>query len=287
MTHSPDVTQSKWDCPATTQELGGNMTADRRSGITRRAALQGTGVLALATATGLLSAPHAQAAGAWGNHSNGAIPLSALSEISWAKSKYLRADAAQALSQLNALYLARFGAHIVVTDAYRDLATQVRLKATKGNLAAKPGTSNHGWALAVDLGGGIQSSYKTPQYLWMADVAPGYGWVNPDWAKPGPKFQKSEPWHWEYTGNGTQTVSTGADPDPEPALLEDELMRILVQKDRGIWLVGPGFAHCFTGEEWAQFSQYNPGIPVTSFPDDAAGLRVFDLHRASYTQQTA
>ncbi|HEY0187034.1 MAG TPA: M15 family metallopeptidase [Cellulomonas sp.] len=244
-------------------------------------------MLTASAAVGLHAAPRAEAVGAWGGYSNGQIPLSALTVISWATSRRLRSDAAAALSRLNSAYASRFDANIVVTDAYRDLATQTRLKAEKGNLAAKPGTSNHGWALAVDLGGGINSSYVTPQYLWMAEVAPGYGWINPAWAKPGPGYQKSEPWHWEYTGDGSQIASSGADPDPEPTKLEDDLMRILVHKDRGIWLVGPGYAHCFTAEEWSQFSQYNPGIPVTSFPDDAVGLRVFDLHKASYTQKTA
>ncbi len=69
------------------------------------------------------------------------------------------------------------------------------MKASRGYFAAPPGMSNHGWALALDLGGGIQS-YGTAQYEWMRANAPAYGWDNPEWARAG--GSKNEPWHWEY-----------------------------------------------------------------------------------------
>ena len=58
-----------------------------------------------------------------------------------------------------------------------------------------PGTSNHGWALAVDLCGGI-NIFGTPQWTWMTQNAGRFGFVQPDWA--GPRGEKPEPWHWEY-----------------------------------------------------------------------------------------
>jgi LAS superfamily LD-carboxypeptidase LdcB len=67
----------------------------------------------------------------------------------------------------------------------------------KPALAAVPGTSNHGWALAVDLCGGIQS-FGTAEYAWMVANAPAFGWSNPPWARPGQG--REEPWHWEFTG---------------------------------------------------------------------------------------
>jgi LAS superfamily LD-carboxypeptidase LdcB len=60
-----------------------------------------------------------------------------------------------------------------------------------------PGTSNHGWGLAVDLCGGIDH-YGTAQYTWMKANAGRYGFLHPDWAEPG--RGREEPWHWEYAG---------------------------------------------------------------------------------------
>ena len=65
----------------------------------------------------------------------------------------------------------------------------------KPGLAAVPGTSNHGWALAVDLCGGIHIA-GSAQWTWMTANAGRFGFVQPDWA--GPAGEKPEPWHWEY-----------------------------------------------------------------------------------------
>lgn len=127
---------------------------------------------------------------------NGRLPASALTRLSWTVHKVANA-AAPSLELLNAAYRAKFGHNITVTDGYRTYAGQVAAYAAKPNLAAKPGTSNHGLGLAVDLGGGI-NRFGTSQYEWMMDNAPKYGWVNPSWAVQGGK--KPEPWHWEFVG---------------------------------------------------------------------------------------
>ena len=72
---------------------------------------------------------------------------------------------------------------------------QVAAFALKPGLAAVPGTSNHGWALAVDLCGGINIA-GSAQWRWMTANAGRFGFVQPDWA--GPAGEKPEPWHWEY-----------------------------------------------------------------------------------------
>jgi hypothetical protein len=135
--------------------------------------------------------------GPWGGYSNGRIPASALAHPVTAPRALFRPDAAAAFDRLNAAYRARFGVGITVTDSYRDLATQVRTKARKKGLAAEPGTSNHGWGLAADLGGGIQT-FGSPQKQWMDANAPRFGWVNPSWARQG--GSKPESWHHEYVG---------------------------------------------------------------------------------------
>lgn len=126
---------------------------------------------------------------------NGQIPASALCELSFAPGEQLRCDAAHQIEALNEKFRETFGANLSVTDSYRSYASQVAVKASRGYFAAPPGMSNHGWALALDLGGGIQS-YGTAQYEWMRANAPAYGWDNPEWARAG--GSKNEPWHWEY-----------------------------------------------------------------------------------------
>jgi hypothetical protein len=137
---------------------------------------------------------------AWGGYQNGRIPFTALAHPRSAPDAWLRPDAAAALDRLSAAYAARFGHPLGVTDSYRDYPHQVTTKARKGNLAAKPGTSNHGWGLALDLRMG---GYGSTDYLWLRANAPAFGWDTPDWARPG--GSKHEPWHWEYQPAGART----------------------------------------------------------------------------------
>lgn len=129
--------------------------------------------------------------------SNGRLPASELVKLSWTNQR-LHKQAAPSFERLNAAFRAAFGRNIAVTDGYRTYASQVALKATKGHLAAPPGTSNHGWGFAADLGGGI-NKWGTDEHEWMKRNAPSYGWVNPDWAQKGKG--KEEPWHWEFVGS--------------------------------------------------------------------------------------
>ena len=79
----------------------------------------------------------------------------------------------------------------------RPLAEQVQVARATPDLAARPGRSNHGLGLAVDLCGGVQS-FGTAAHLWMQHNAPLYGWYHPAWAEPSGSMP--EPWHWEYAG---------------------------------------------------------------------------------------
>ena len=72
------------------------------------------------------------------------------------------------------------------------------LRATKGGLAAVPGTSNHGWGIAVDLGGiGGLGDFGEPGYRWLQEHAADYGWYHPRVMEPGGGGPQ-EPWHWEF-----------------------------------------------------------------------------------------
>ena len=92
-----------------------------------------------------------------------------------------------------------FGYPIPITDSYRPYAAQVPA-GTKPHLAAIPGTSNHGWGLAVDLDDPIAGG-DSPEYVWLRLHGPDYGWDNPSWAQLG--GAKPEPWHFEFFAAGS------------------------------------------------------------------------------------
>ncbi|OMQ16010.1 hypothetical protein A7K94_0205445 [Modestobacter sp. VKM Ac-2676] len=135
----------------------------------------------------------APVSGAWGGFTNGEIPRDQLCSIGYPHR--LRCDAAAAYSAMSAAYQATFGAPLCITDSYRSLGAQVDVHHRKPRITAIPGTSNHGWALAVDLCGGI-NRFGTVQTAWMQANAGRWGWMQPDWARAG--GSNPEPWHWEY-----------------------------------------------------------------------------------------
>lgn len=123
---------------------------------------------------------------------NGFLPDTALCPLVVGNGHKLRADAAAAF---NRMYAA--GAPCI-TDSYRSYAGQVDLYQRKPNLAAVPGTSNHGWGIAVDFGCGADS-FDSPAYAWLKANAGAFGFAHPTWAEPG--GSRPEPWHWEYIGS--------------------------------------------------------------------------------------
>ncbi|GAA3742695.1 D-alanyl-D-alanine carboxypeptidase family protein [Salinactinospora qingdaonensis] len=124
---------------------------------------------------------------------NGLLPQEALCELHQ-EGEFLRADAAVDFLRMNQAYAERFGESMCLTSSYRDLPNQQRVfrEQPPGN-AAVPGTSNHGWGLAVDLCGGVQNQ-GSPQFNWLEANSREYGWFHPQWAYSNP----FEPWHWEY-----------------------------------------------------------------------------------------
>lgn len=119
-------------------------------------------------------------------YGNGKIPAAALSEVGSTGFR-LWAPAAGSLTQLIG-DAARDGVNIGITDAYRSYESQVDVAARKGlysqgGLAAVPGTSDHGWGLAVDLK--LDDAAQT----WMRANGSRYGF-----AEDTPR----EPWHWAF-----------------------------------------------------------------------------------------
>jgi hypothetical protein len=130
---------------------------------------------------------------------NGQLPTGALCPLWGAPGAMLRADAAAAFNRMSQAFNAAFGEPLCVEASYRTYRRQVELYGSMpAGYAAVPGTSNHGWGLAVDLCGGIQVD-NSPEHLWLLDHAAQFNWFHPSWAMPG-GGGPHEPWHWEYAG---------------------------------------------------------------------------------------
>lgn len=136
---------------------------------------------------------------------NGSLTSDSLCEVDFAPGHRLQCDAAQALEDANAAYVAENGHDLTMTDSYRSYSLQVRTRALKPTTAARPGTSNHGWGMAVDL--------DRPSAVWLAANGAEYGWVNPTWARPG--GSRPEWWHLEYVATDVGTFQAPTETELE------------------------------------------------------------------------
>lgn len=119
-------------------------------------------------------------------YQNGRLPEAALTPVGDTGHR-LFAPAAEQLERLLAAARAD-GVTIGITDSYRTYDTQVDLVRRKGlysqgGLAATPGTSDHGWGMAVDL------RLDDRAQAWMRANGAAFGF-----AEDTPR----EPWHWAF-----------------------------------------------------------------------------------------
>jgi zinc D-Ala-D-Ala carboxypeptidase len=124
-------------------------------------------------------------------YSNGKIPKEALSAIG-STGHRMWAPAARQFEQLSAAAAAD-GVTIRITDSYRTYESQVDLAERKGlysqgGLAAKPGTSDHGWGRSLDL------DLNGPALAWMRENGARYGFK---------EDVPRESWHWTYYPPGS------------------------------------------------------------------------------------
>ncbi|MGY3262607.1 hypothetical protein ACVJ1F_001754 [Frigoribacterium sp. 2355] len=137
---------------------------------------------------------------AWGGQTNGKVPAALMSPVqaSVAGSGYLRDDAARQYLSLSLAFRSAVGRSLTITEGYRSYERQVdywnRYQAGTGNLAAYPGTSNHGWGISCDFGAGVDQAGSVAK-RWMDANAPSYGW-----SPTGNTFSRPEPWHFDYVG---------------------------------------------------------------------------------------
>lgn len=111
------------------------------------------------------------------------------------------------------------GNYAYITSIFRDYDKQVQVKRDEGNAAATPGTSPHGWGIAVDLqfftksGSIIPNTKNTPAYFkygtnpaiqWLYDHSYMYGWISPIGLRDGSGLE--EHWHWEYHGTSAKCL---------------------------------------------------------------------------------
>ena len=123
-------------------------------------------------------------------YGNGKIPSDALAQVGGTGHK-LWAPAAESLTKMMA-DAKKDGVTIGITDSYRSYDEQVDVAKRKGlysqgGLAAKPGTSEHGWGMAADL------DLNAKALSWMRKHGSEYG------------FDENTPresWHWAYQPNG-------------------------------------------------------------------------------------
>jgi hypothetical protein len=104
------------------------------------------------------------------------------------------------------------GVAIKISSGFRTIARQnyfwncYQTKAcNNGNLAARPGTSNHGRGIALDLNTdcGKQTGAKpacggSAVYQWLYNNAHTFGFI---------RTVQTEPWHWEFRGIGAARAS--------------------------------------------------------------------------------
>lgn len=146
--------------------------------------------------------------------SNGRIPISFMTPIG--NGQYLEAHAAVQLRAALA-DMAAHGFSVPIVEGYRSYDEQVRLRdlylSGRGNVAAVPGTSNHGDGRAVDLGWPMDSWTSAAQAYWQT-IEATYGYSSAQGRADG------EAWHKVCTvwlGELTTTITTEEEDDMSAA----------------------------------------------------------------------
>ncbi len=131
---------------------------------------------------------------------NGKVPERMLAAIAWDPEKTLIASPAlKDLNRLNAAFKKKFGKNIDIDLAYRTRATQDAYWIKLGPyVAARPGTSNHGWGTAIDMPETYDYSFRGKYFKWLKANSKNYNWVHRKILEEGSPY--AEAWHFDYVG---------------------------------------------------------------------------------------
>jgi len=182
--------------------------------------------------------------GKWGDPSwsNGNVPLTAMTKIvrsgvayngpgHGVDGVYLEPSCAIAVNAMLDAYAAQHGGAILpLNEGYRSYGGQVQYWDDYGHnpaLAAPPGTSNHGWGEAVDIGVSLGSS----QRAWLLANGPTYGFY---------ALSNIDPVHFDYSGSYTGSGPTTPEEDMYDSAAESRLMAKLDSVLTGIRREGRG-----------------------------------------------
>lgn len=158
------------------------------------------------------------------NFKNGTVPDDKLVGINGSSYFKLHPEAALQYNRLLTA-AAKAGYKWITSSAYRDFDNQLSCFRKYGEgRAAIPGSSPHGWGVAVDISElckmqqqkarSLKMAVAKPApaqyvrtnsslYKWLSQNAPLYGWYNP--YRLADNSGMDESWHWEYWGFYTLT----------------------------------------------------------------------------------
>lgn len=126
---------------------------------------------------------------------NGYVPDGKMEEIPGPGSFKLWPQAAEAYRAMYAAAKAD-GLTLSLTGSYRSYAAQVYAHQQKPTLTAEPGTSRHGWGLAVDV---RTDDDWTRTFAWLSKNAAKFGFRG---ITSGGNAWAAEAWHWQYEPTG-------------------------------------------------------------------------------------
>ncbi|MDN5558397.1 MAG: SH3 domain-containing protein [Ruaniaceae bacterium] len=131
---------------------------------------------------------------------NGNIP-NEMCVIPFMPTHKIHCRAVNDLAALNVAYKARFGTNLPIDDwqyaTFRSYADQVTVKNTIFTaFTATPGTSPHGWGLAIDFLEGSAYGYGSTIHNWLIANGPTYGWKLMPWHQQTGSLK--EYWHFDH-----------------------------------------------------------------------------------------
>lgn len=137
-------------------------------------------------------------------YGNGRLPTNILTPLTFARG-FLYKPAADSFEKMVADYKGTGNTFPGITDHYRPIEVQLRLAIEKPRLAARPGTSMHGWGLAIDFNNNRQPVNNWDPFLqFLKTNAHKYGIYGLAAVKGdafySQGFWRGEEWHWEFRG---------------------------------------------------------------------------------------